>query len=70
MVITIQLMTLRKHQNFDRISFDQYSLSLINIVSSLVKIMAWHHIGAKPFSKPMMTLFPDACMHHKAWRCQ
>ena len=37
----------------------------INDKSSLDLIMAWHQIGAKPSSEPVMTQFKDVCMQHK-----
>ena len=30
--------------------------------STLVQIMAQHHIGAKPFPEPAMTQFTDTCV--------
>ena len=31
---------------------------------ALIKIMAWHRIGDKPLSEPMLTRFTDAYMRH------
>ena len=31
----------------------------------LIKIMAWHRIGAKPLSEPMLTRVTDAYMRHQ-----
>ena len=31
---------------------------------ALVQIMAWHRIGDKPLSEPVLTWFTDAYMHH------
>ena len=31
---------------------------------ALVQKMAWHRIGVKPLSEPMLTQFTDACMRH------
>ena len=35
---------------------------LINNISALVQILAWHRLGDKPLSEPMLTQFTDACM--------
>ena len=37
----------------------------INIIPALVQIMAWHQIGNKPLSEPMLTRFTDAYMQHQ-----
>ena len=34
--------------------------------SALIQMMAWHRIGAKPLSEPMMTQFTGAIWHDKA----
>ena len=34
-------------------------------IPALVQIMAWHRIGDKPLSEPMLTRFTDAYMRHK-----
>ena len=31
---------------------------------ALVKMMAWHQIGDKPLSEPMLSQFTDAYMQH------
>ena len=38
----------------------------INIMPTLVKLMAWRRTGDKPLSEPMMTRFNDAYMRHSA----
>ena len=36
----------------------------INNIPALVYIMAWHQIGDKSLSEPMLTRFTDAYMQH------
>ena len=36
----------------------------VNNIPPLVQIMAWHRIGDKPLSEPMLTQFTDAYMRH------
>ena len=38
----------------------------IDKMPALVQIMAWHQIGDKPLSKPMITYFTNVYMHHLA----
>ena len=38
----------------------------IKNILPLVQIMAWHQLGTKPLSEPMMAYFADAYMHHCA----
>ena len=42
---------------------------LINNIPTLVQIMAWHRIGNKPLSEPMMTSFTDVyiCVTRPQW---
>ena len=40
----------------------------VNIISTLVQIMAWHRAGDKPLSEPMMAYMTDAYMRHSVSR--
>ena len=48
----------------NEISLKYIPRGLIDNMSALVQIMAWHHPGDKPLSEPMLTQFPDAYMRH------
>ena len=41
---------------------------LIDNNTALVQMMAWHRIGDKPLSEPMMAYFGDAYMRHPVTR--
>ena len=47
-----------------KISMKFVPKGLIDNDLGLVKIMAWHRIGDKPLSEPMLTRFPDTCKRH------
>ena len=37
-----------------------FPIGIIDSKSILVQVMAWHHVGTKPLSEPMITQFTDA----------
>ena len=49
-----------------KISLKFVTKGLINNISALVQIMAWHWRADKPLFEPMMAWVTDAYMHHSA----
>ena len=50
----------------DNISLKFVPKGLINNIPALARIMAWHRIGDKSLSEPMMSKVADAYMRHSA----
>ena len=44
----------------NKISLRYVPQGLIDNMAALVQIMAWHLLGAKPLSEPMLVCFTDA----------
>ena len=49
----------------NKISLKYVPRGLIDNMSALFQIMAWHRSGDKPLSEQMLTQFTDAYMQHK-----
>ena len=48
----------------DQISFQYAPQGLIDNMSVLIQVMAWHQTGNEPLSYPMMTQFTDTDICH------